>query len=158
MYELIPLPGHTYDMVGFRSFGDVVYLADCLSSRETTEKYRVNFLMNAGDYLATLEKVKAMEAACFVPAHAKATDDIAELAQYNIDTVLAIADDICGICREPVGFDQLLKALFDEYGLIMTAEQHALVGSTVRSYLTWLQEEGRIAAEFAENMQYYRSV
>ena len=39
-FEIIPLPGHFFDMVGFRTPDDVVYLADCLSSRETLEKYQ----------------------------------------------------------------------------------------------------------------------
>ena len=34
-FEIIPLAGHFFDMVGFRTSDDVVYLADCLSSRET---------------------------------------------------------------------------------------------------------------------------
>ena len=37
-FEWLSLPGHFFDMVGFRTPDDVVYLADCLSSRETLEK------------------------------------------------------------------------------------------------------------------------
>ena len=43
-FGLLPLPGHFFDMVGFRTPDDVVYLADCLSSRETLEKYQIGFL------------------------------------------------------------------------------------------------------------------
>lgn len=39
-FELLQLPGHFFDMVGFRTPDDVVYLADCLSSRETLESTR----------------------------------------------------------------------------------------------------------------------
>ena len=42
-FEIIPLPGHFFDMVGFRTPDDVVYLADCLSSRETLDKYQIGF-------------------------------------------------------------------------------------------------------------------
>ena len=38
------LPGHFFDMVGFRIADDVVYLADCLSSKETLDKYQINVL------------------------------------------------------------------------------------------------------------------
>ena len=38
-FEIIPLPGHFFDMVGFRTTDDVVYLADCLSSWGTLDKY-----------------------------------------------------------------------------------------------------------------------
>ena len=34
----------------------------------------------------------------------------------------------------------------------MTFEQHALVGSTVRSYLTWMKECGRLTAFIEDNM------
>ena len=62
----------------------------------------------------TLEKVKTMQAAAFVPAHAEVTEDIAPLAQYNIDKVLEIADHMVELCAEPVIFEELLKKLFDD--------------------------------------------
>ncbi len=34
-FELIPLPGHFFDMVGFRTPDNVVFLADCLSSLDS---------------------------------------------------------------------------------------------------------------------------
>ena len=151
-FEIIPLPGHFFDMVGFRTPDDVVYLADCLSSKETLEKYRIGFIYDVAAYIDTLEKVKNMEAKMFVPAHAAATQSIAELAQYNIDKVNEIADKIAQFCQEPINFETLLQKLFDEYGLTMNFEQYALVGSTVRSYLTYLKEAGRIKAEFENNM------
>ena len=52
-FEMIPLPGHFFDMVGCRAPGNVVYLADCLSSRETLEKYRIGFIYDVGAYLET---------------------------------------------------------------------------------------------------------
>lgn len=75
-FSMIPLPGHFFDMVGFRTPDDVVYLADCLSSRETLEKYRIGFIYDVEAYLCTLEMVKTLEARLFIPAHAAATEDI----------------------------------------------------------------------------------
>ena len=111
-FEMIPLPGHFFDMVGFRAPGDVVYLADCLSSRETLEKYRIGFIYDVGAYLDTLEKVKGMEAAMFVPAHAPAAESVRDLAQYNIDQVNEIAEHITDLCREPMNFESILQGLF----------------------------------------------
>lgn len=146
--EIIPLPGHFFDMVGFRTGDDVVYLADCLSSRETLEKYQIGFLYDVAAYLDTLERVKAMEARLFVPAHAAATEDIKALAQENIDKVNEIAGRILALCAEPVMFESVLQRLFQVYGLTMDFEQYALVGSTVRSYLSWLKETGHLEAIF----------
>lgn len=150
--EILSLPGHFFDMVGFRTGEGVVFLADCLSSRETLDKYRIGFIYDVGAYLRTLEEVKTMKAKLFIPSHATPCEDISELVQYNIDTVLKVAEDICRLCETPRNFESLLQALFNEYNLVMTFEQYALVGSTVRSYLTWLKSEARINACIENNM------
>ena len=156
--ELIPLPGHFFDMVGFRSRDNVVYLADCLASKETLEKYQISFIYDVAAYLDTLESVKRLEAKMFVPAHAEVTDDIVPLAQLNIDKVNEIADKITEICSAPLCFEQLLQRLFGDYDLSMSFEQYVLVGSTVRSYLSWLKDSGRLNAYFENNMLLWRAV
>ena len=151
-FEMIPLPGHFFDMAGFRTPDDVVYLADCLSSRETLDKYQIGFIYDVEAYLTTLESVKKMKAHMFVPAHAEVTDDIVPLAQYNIDKVNEIADHIIALCNQPICFEHLLQKLFDEYKLTMNFEQYVLVGSTLRSYLSWLKDKGNLHTSFQNNL------
>ena len=151
-FQSFPLPGHFFDMVGFRTPDDVVFLADCLSSRETLDKYQIGFIYDVAAYLKTLEAVKTMQARMFIPAHAAASGEIAELAQINIDKVLEIAEKIVALCAQPLCFEAILQKLFDAYGLSMNFEQYVLVGSTVRSYLAWLKDTGRLNALFENNM------
>ncbi|ADL06561.1 MBL fold metallo-hydrolase [Lacrimispora saccharolytica] len=156
--SVIPLPGHFFDMAGFRDMDDVVYLADCLSSKETLEKYQIGFIYDVSSYLETLEMVKNLKAKIFVPAHAEATDNIAPLAQTNIDKVHEIADRILGICENPINFETVLQQLFNHYGLEMNFEQYALVGSTVRSYLSWLKDSGRMAVIFHSGQLLWKTI
>ena len=151
-FELIPLPGHFFDMVGFRTPDDGVYLADCLSSKETLDKYQIGFVYDVAAYLDTLEKVKNLQAKMFVPAHAAVSEEIGTLAQYNIDKVWEIAERIEEICQAPLAFEFILQRLFASYGLEMNFEQYVLVGSTVRSYLTWLKDTGRVNSIFDDNL------
>ncbi len=151
-FEMIRLPGHFFDMVGFRTPEDVIYLADCLSSRETLDKYQIGFIYDIGAYLDTLEMVKTLKARMFVPAHAEAGEDVSGLAQYNIDRVLETGEKILDICREPLCFERILQQVFTDYELKMNFEQYVLIGSTVRSYLSWLKDEGRVSAAFEDNM------
>lgn len=67
-------------------------------------------------------------------------------------------DYIVEFCTEPLCFDKLLQKLFEEYRLDMNFQQYALVGSTVRSYLAWLKDTGRINARFEDNMLLWGSV
>lgn len=150
-FEIIDLPGHFFNMAGFRTPDDVVYLADCLSSKATLDKYKIGFIYDVGAYLQTLETVKGLKAKMFVPSHAEATDNISELCQYNIDTVNEIAENIAEICSSPLCFEDILKKLFDEYSLTMNFEQYVLVGSTVKSYLSYLKDMGKLKIEFVDN-------
>ena len=157
-FEMIALPGHFFDMVGYRTPDDVVYLADCLSSRETLDKYQIGFIYDVAGYLDTLEQVKKLPARCFVPAHAEVTEDIVTLADYNIAKVHEVAEQIEGICREPLCSEQILQKLFAQYELTMTSEQYVLVGSTVRSYLAWLKDTGRVEGRIENNMLLWETV
>ena len=44
-------------------------------------------------------------------------------------------------------FDELLSAVFAAYSLAMSLPQYALMGSTVRSYLSYLMDAGQVAAQ-----------
>ena len=156
--EPFPLPGHFFDMVGFRTADGVVYLADCLSSKETLEKYPISFLYDAAAYLETLEMVKTLPGKVFIPSHAPACEEISGLAQYNIDKVKENAERILDLCREPLCFEVLLQKLFQQYRLELNFEQYVLVGSTVRSYLSWLKDAGKVEAIFENQMLLWKRI
>ena len=77
-WVMMPLPGHSFDMVGFRTQDDIVYLADCLASAETLKKYQISFIVDVEAYLSTLEAVKAMKARLFIPAHAESRQKMSQ--------------------------------------------------------------------------------
>lgn len=149
--EIVSLPGHCFNMVGYRTGDDVVFLADALSSAETLEKYQLGYIYDVGAYLKTLEYVKTLQAACFVPSHAEKTDDIVPLAELNIRKTLENAAIIKRIISNPKTFDDVLAGVFDHFGITMTIQQNALVGGTVKSYLSMLREEGQADFRFENN-------
>ena len=78
--------------------------------------------------------------------------------RFNIDKGHEIAEQIISLCREPKTFEKILQALFSIYGLQMNFEQYVLVGSTVRSYLAWLKNCGRLAIVFKDNELLWSSI
>ena len=89
----------------------------------------------------------------FTPDYsADASADVKELVRYNRDKVHEVAEKILSICEKPVCFECILQEVFKGYGLSMNFEQYVLVGSTVRSYLSWLKDTGKMTAEFQDNM------
>ena len=154
--EVIPLPGHSFDMIGLRTPDNTVFLADCITGKEILEKYQVAFICNVEDYLETLDVVERLEAEIFVPAHAEATPDVGALVDVNRRKVHEIEDKLVSLCREPRTFESILQEIFSAFSLTMNIEQHVLVGSTIRSYLSWLNDAGRIQPCFDDNRLLWR--
>ena len=156
--DLLPLPGHSFDMVGFRTPDNVVFLADCVNSPATLEKYGVFFLYDVEAFLSTLDRVEQMNAALFIPSHAEPAADCKELVRLNREKVREIGDRIVSLCAQPCTAEGLLSRLFSAYDLTMTFQQHALVGSTLRSYLTWLKHNGRLTAQIQDHSLLWQAV
>lgn len=154
--DILTLPGHFFDMVGYRTADGTAYIADCLSSAATLEKYGVPFIYDVAAYLDTLRKLPELEAKLYVPAHAEAVEDIAPLAELNLRHVEALCESVLELCAEPLVFDELLKRVFDRWALQLTMEQYVLVGSTVKSILSWHLDAGRAEALIEENRLLWR--
>lgn len=155
--EVISLPGHFFHMVGFRMPDNTVFLGDCISSKATLEKYGVTFIYDVEAYLETLEKVAEMQGTVFVPAHAEVGSDLKDLVAANREKVWEIADFLLETCRTPMIFERILQAVFQHYQLTMNFEQYVLVGSTIRSYLAWLKDNGKMAVAFDDGLLLWRA-
>ena len=138
--EIIPLPGHFFDMVGFRTPDNTVFLADCVSSPATLDKYGVTFIYDVAAYLETLAKIQTIKAEIFIPSHADPCKEISDLAVINRNKVFEIEKIIVELCSKPITIDEVISGVFRHYGLTMSIEQYVLVGSTIRSYLSWMKD------------------
>lgn len=152
------LPGHSYDMVGYRTADGNAFIADSVSSAETLQKYGIGYLWDVGAQLRTLEQLPTLEAKYFIPAHAPVSGEIGALARLNAEAVRCTASQILALCAEPIGFDELLKRVFDVYGMTMSVEQYALIGNTLRSYLSWLKAEGKAEYRIEENRMRWQRI
>lgn len=156
--EIIPLPGHFFHQIGLRTPDDVVFLADCLCSEETLNKYQLTFLYDIAQQLETLDRVEKLEGKCFVPAHAGAGPSVRELVALNRRKIGEMTELIYGLCLGGDTFENILQELFTHLGLRMNFEQYVLVGSTVRSYLSYLRDQGRIEPSFENNRLVWSAV
>lgn len=155
--EVVPLYGHSFDMVGIKTPDGTFFAADCVSSEMTLAKYKISFIYDVAKYLETLDMLEEMQACVFVPSHAEPCDSMKALCSINRNTVYEIADKIKELLKEEMCFELLLSKLFEAYGLTMTNEQYVLVGSTVRSYLSWLKDGGEVSTQIKDNMLLWHS-
>ena len=157
-FEIISLPGHYFDMIGVRTPDDVVFVADCVMGTNILEKYHINFIYDVEQYLLTLDRVEELRAALFVPAHAEPQTDIRPLVRVNRNKVLEIIALLLELCKTPSTAEEISKLVFDHYGLTLDFNQYVLVGSTLRSYLAYLLDQGRVGTSFVENRLLWKTV
>jgi glyoxylase-like metal-dependent hydrolase (beta-lactamase superfamily II) len=149
--ELVPLKGHFFDMIGVKTPDDVYFMADCVSSQNIIDKYHIAFIYDVAEYLNTLDTIETLKGKLFIPSHTDAVDDMKALCDINRKKVLEIVECIKKICENPVPFEEVLKSLFDRYNLVMDFNQYVLVGSTVRSYLSYMLDNQILNSEFKDN-------
>ncbi len=149
--EWFELKGHFFDMIGIKTSDDVLFLADSLFSEETISKYHLFFIYDVREYLATLDKLENMQGRVFIPSHCEACENIDSLVKINRDKIIEVAEAIFEFCEKPVTFEDILKQIFDKYSLAMNANQYVLIGSTIKSYLSYLCDDNKISYDFIDN-------
>lgn len=154
--EYISLKGHFFDMIGIKTGDNVYFLADSLFSEETINKYHLFFIYDVKEFLNTLDYLKKLEGNFYIPSHCEASKDIQKLIQINENKVSEVKEKIYEFCEKPIIFEDLLKKVFDEYDLTINENQYVLIGSTIKSYLSYLQDEDKIEYEFSSNKMFWK--
>ncbi len=156
--EYISLKGHFFDMIGIKTSDNIYFLADSLFSRETIEKYHLFFIYDIKEYLNTLNVLKDLQGNMYIPSHVEASNNIQDLINLNENKIEEIIGKILQICEIEKTFEEILKEIFDSYNLIMNPNQYVLIGSTIKSYLSYLYDEGKISYEFKENKMFWKKI
>lgn len=168
--KCIPLPGHYYDMVGvlctskgpdFSSDSDissetgtvsVFFTADGIFTRGMLSKYWIPFVFDVGKFKESLSVIKNTKADYYVPSHGEIYTEIYALYELNMLSVLQNEDSIMqAIKDEPKTHEEILKYIADLNNIPMRLSQFMLIGSTLKSYITHLYENGKIKWHFKDN-------
>ncbi len=156
--EYFQLKGHFFDMIGIKTDDDVYFLADSLVSEATITKYSLFFIYDVKEFLNTLDYLSDLKGNLFIPSHCEAKDNILNLIEIHRNKVNEICEKIYSYCINEITFEDILKQVFDDYNLAMNVNQYYLIGSTVRSYLSYLYDDGKISFEFKDNKMYWKQV
>lgn len=151
------LPGHSFGMIGIRTSDDIWFLGDSYLSRSFLKQYTFGFIYNVEAYIDTLKKLKEFKGALFVPSHGIIETDIVPTLEQNLRSVAEICSMICETCREYRGQDEILQQMYERLRMHARPAQHALLSSTVKSYLTYLQDRNKLECRFVDNIMKWRT-
>jgi len=156
--EILRLDGHSVGQFGVKTPDNVWYLGDSVSGERVLDKYTVSYLYDVRAFLESLDKLEIIEGDFFLPAHDTHTDDIRPLVRKNREKVFEVMEKVLSVCKEPATFENILRRLFIDYGMQMSVSQYALIGATLRAYLTYLSDEEKLVAEPGEGELLWRAV
>lgn len=151
------LPGHSFGMIGIRTPDDIWFLGDSYLSRNFLKQYTFGFIYNVEAYIDTLKKLKEFKGALFVPSHGILETDIVPSLEQNLRSVAEMCSMICETCREYRGQDEILQQMYERLQMHARPAQHALLSSTVKSYLTYLQDRNKLECRFVDNIMKWRT-
>ena len=152
----VSLPGHYIDMAAMIISDEtdgkkVCFLADGISGRNVIKRYWIQYLFNEKQFKQSLLKIKDIKADFYIPGHGDMVTDIEGLVELNMIAVLETEAMIEDELSVPLSFEELLKAVADRNQIPLKVSQFELIGSTVRSYLSSLYEDGRISYPITDN-------
>ena len=154
--EAISLPGHFFDMIGIKTPDNITFIADSLISGEIINKYHIFFLYDVKAHLETLQKLKTIEADVFIPSHGIPTSSIKELIAINENKIREIISIVLSYCERPARFGEILSRMCKKYKIDLNANQYVLVSNTIKSYLSFLGEEGKLGMSFSEGSVFWK--
>lgn len=156
--EYFSLKGHFFDMIGIKTSDDVYFLADSLFSEETISKYHLFFMYDVKAFLNTLDFLSTLKGKIYIPSHCEASYDISNLICLNRNKVNEIINVVYEASEKEMTFEKILKYVFDRYNLVLDANQYVLVGSSIKSYLSYLYDENKISYYFKDNEMIWKVV
>lgn len=153
--EYFTLKGHFIDMIGIKTSDNIYFLGDSIFSEETINKYHIFFIYDVEKYLQTLDFLETLNGTFYIPSHVKPLTNLKKLIKLNKNKINEICNAILNACQNPTTTEEIIKKIFDIYNLEININQYALLGSTIKSYLTYLNNQKRVEYFFKDNLLYW---
>ena len=153
-FEIIPLPGHSFEMIGVRTPDNVVFLADAVLAKLTWDNYKYPFFYDVNSSVKTLEEILTLDGDCFVPSHNPPLEDIRELALYNISK-LREKKTLVLENAEGRSFEEIFALIMEKEELKIRTEKYPMYAIMIRNLLQALVEDEKIHGVLENNRLVY---
>ena len=159
--QCVPLGGHSIDQIGLlvtNQEGKAAFFAgDAIFGRSMLSRYWMPYLYDVRRFKESLERIGKIKAAFYVPSHGSVYGEIESLVEFNLLSTVSNEKCIEKILTAPHSHEELLKDFADLNDIPLRLSQYFLVGSTIRSYLSYLESEGRVRCYFKDNRMLWQS-
>lgn len=157
-FEVLPLKGHSIDMVGIGTPDRVCFLGDGLFSHENMKKHPFPFLFDIEDQLDTLEYIKTLDYDFFVLSHGDRVytrEEIFELAKDNRMNIENYSEDIRTLLSQPLTREELLEQILILNEIAMNFRDYYLCLSSAGAFISYLYNNDELEYRYENGKLYY---
>lgn len=160
----IDLPGHCPGMMGFvvhdkEDGKKAFFLGDAFFGMKTLKKIWIPFILNPMEFRNSIELIERTPADLYIPGHGEVCSiDIAGcVAEHNIMITYELEDLILKLigsgCNE---ISHIIEATANYAGMKLKSVNYYLILCTIKSYISTLEEEGKIENYMESNRLLWR--
>ena len=157
--SFINLPGHYFEMVGILCENDnkkILFASDGIFGRKNIGKYWIPFLYDVKEFKNSLDTISSLNADFCIPGHGEPTSQIEETVELN--KIAIISNEQCileALKYKEQTQEDILKYVADKNEINLHIAQYMLIGCTIKAYLTFLYNEGKLSYHIKENKMYW---
>ena len=157
--SFINLPGHYFEMVGILCENNnkkILFASDGIFGRKNIGKYWIPFLYDVKEFKNSLDTINSLNADFCIPGHGEPTSQIEETVELN--KIAIISNEQCileALKYKEQTQEDILKYVADKNEINLHIAQYMLIGCTIKAYLTFLYNEGKISYHIKENKMYW---
>ena len=157
--SFINLPGHYFEMIGILCENDnkkILFASDGIFGRKNIGKYWIPFLYDVKEFKNSLDTINSLNADFCIPGHGEPTSQIEETVELN--KIAIISNEQCileALKYKEQTQEDILKYVADKNEINLHIAQYMLIGCTIKAYLTFLYNEGKISYHIKENKMYW---
>lgn len=150
--KIINLEGHTLGSIGIVTNDNVCFLGDAFTSEYVINKYPIQYIYDIDKYLKSLDFLVKTKYKIYVPSHGEIQEKIENTIVINKRTIYKNLENIFSLVVNEISYHELIKKIFDTYHIGINLTQYYLIGATIKSYVTKLVNDGKIAIYFTDNI------
>lgn len=144
--DIISLPGHSPQQIGVLA-ENTFFCADSIFPYEVLEKHRIIFLHNVHDAIESLKRLPTINCDYFLPSHGELLkrDELKKLVSLNLESIEIVEKTILENLTSPLELCEIVARVLNHHKMsIQSYSDYHLFSSTIKAYLTYLQERSLI--------------
>lgn len=157
-FSFVKSPGHTEGDMIIITPDRVAFTGDAIFSRHTLEKYALTYLLNVGERLRSLEKIREIDADIIVVGHSPVLVEKGELSSLiddNISSIHVMVEEIREICHQPSTREDILQNILVMHDMESDYKGYLVNLCSVSAFLNYMLDEGILDVSIEEGKLYY---